>query len=103
MGAFAGLDEEVGGDVDAGDDGSVTGERDGGVAGAAGDVEDAGAGRDGEAADEGFGAAGDGFGDDAEVAGHPGGAHGGFDLLDGVARRCSCVASAELLWWEKDA
>ena len=82
-GAFAGLDEEVGGDVDAGDDGSARASGMASVAGAAGDVEDAGAGRDGEAADEGFGAAGDGFGDDAEVAGHPGGAHGVLDLLDG--------------------
>jgi hypothetical protein len=87
-GALAGLDEEVWGDVDAGDEaGFSVGERacewDGGVAGAAGDVEDAGAGGDVEAGDEGFGAAGDGAGDDAEVAGHPSGAHGVFYLLDG--------------------
>ena len=32
--------------------------------------------------DEDFGAGGDGAGDLAEVAGHPGRAHGGFDLVD---------------------
>ncbi len=82
-GALAGLDEEVGGDVYAGDDASVAGEGDGGVAGAAGYVEDTGAGGEVEAVDEVDGTAGDGSGDDAEVTGHPGGAHGGFDLGDG--------------------
>lgn len=56
-GTLACLHEEIGSDVDAGDDGALAGERDGGIAGAAGDVEDAGPGWDGEAAAEGFGAA----------------------------------------------
>ena len=82
-GALAGLDEQVGGDVHAGDDAAGAGERECEVAGAGRHVEDAGAGGQGLAGDEGLGAGGDGFGDDAEVAGHPAGAHGRFDLVDG--------------------
>ena len=84
--ASAGLLEEVGRDVDAGNDAAAARERDGGVAGAAGDVENARASGDVEAGDEVFCAGGDGFGDHAEVARHPGGAHVGFDLVYRWAR-----------------
>ena len=79
------LEEQVGGDVKAGDVGTAPGRGQGDVAGAAGHIEQAHAGRDGQPLDERLGADGDGPGDDAEVAGHPGGAHFFFHLFD---RRC---------------
>ena len=82
-GTFTCLDEEVGGDVDAGDDGSTARQRDGDIAGAASDVKHAGAGGDVEAAGEGFGTACDGAGDHPEVSGHPCGAKTGFELFYG--------------------
>ena len=92
-GAGAGLLEQVECDVDAGNDAAAAGEWNGDVAGAAGDVKDAGAGGYVETGDEVFCAGGDGLGDDAEVAGHPTGTHVGLDLLDGGGSCAHCVIS----------
>jgi hypothetical protein len=81
-GALAGLNEQVGGDINTGDDGSGTGGGDREIARSSSDIEKAHAGLDSEASDEGLGAASDSAGDDAEVTGHPGGAHGGLDLIE---------------------
>ena len=82
-GAFAGLDEEVGSKVEAGDEASGAGQREGEVSGSGGDVEDVRAGGQVEASDETIGVAGEGFGDDSEVSCHPGIAQGGLDLVEG--------------------
>ena len=58
----------VGGDVESGEVGSGLGCGQGDVAGAAGHIEQAHAGRDGQPLDERLGTDGDGPGDDAEVA-----------------------------------
>ncbi len=81
-GAGPSLREEVGGDVDAGDNTTQTGERNRGVAGAAGHIEHTGPGRKSQAVRKEFGAWDDRAGDLAEISGHPRGAHGGFDLID---------------------
>ena len=88
--SFASLNQKVGRDVDAGDDGSTQGGRDRSVAGAAGDVEHAHPGLEAEAVDEGVRTSSNGFSHDAEVAGHPARAHGGFNFFDGQFGGAHC-------------
>lgn len=83
--AFAGLLEQVWGNVNTRDEAAGTGKRNGRVPGTASDVQDTGSRRQRQPVDKEFSGCGYGASDLTEVPGHPGGAHRGFDLVE---RRC---------------
>ena len=86
-GAFAGLLQEIRGDVESDDFGSGAGGGDGLVSGAAGYVEDFCSWLEVQALDEAFSFAGIQLGDLTEVASHPGGAQALLQFCE-IIRDC---------------